>query len=168
MLVEQKATVGLAKGSGDAAGQNLGNSEEVLPKDDVLTLADAATTKEAFIPHAEDGRASGSFDESLAASTWRLDRFGQAQKETVGPNLSASTKVAAIDLLDLFQVRIFRSWRYRTPQPRQPGNFVISDHQANQSKSNSPHRPTLLRAPRTMTILLLDIAPLWHDARFHR
>jgi hypothetical protein len=24
------------------------------------------------------------------------------------------------------------------------------------------------RAPRTMTILLLDIAPLWHDARFHR
>jgi hypothetical protein len=25
----------------------------------------------------------------------------------------------------------------------------------------------VLRAPRTMTILLLDILPLWHDARFH-
>jgi hypothetical protein len=24
-----------------------------------------------------------------------------------------------------------------------------------------------LRAPRTMTILLLEISPLWHDARFH-
>ena len=23
------------------------------------------------------------------------------------------------------------------------------------------------RAPRTMTILLLEISPLWHDARFH-
>ena len=28
-------------------------------------------------------------------------------------------------------------------------------------------RPTQLWAPRTMTILLLDLPPLWRDARFH-
>jgi hypothetical protein len=35
------------------------------------------------------------------------------------------------------------------------------------ARKTARHRSRLLRAPRTMTILLLEIPPLWRDARFH-
>jgi iron complex outermembrane receptor protein len=53
-----------------------------------------------------------------------------------------------------------------TPQELSPGGLTFQCD-AKHSCDNDHLVANYYGAPRTMTILLLDIPPLWHDARFH-